>query len=134
MSDTCKAGLYIVDEIEAKRISLACEQGGWRLFALPAGIGSKDDFFEGVRSTFPLDPPLQSNRSWDALADSLWAGLDGLQEGKLVIVWPNAFRMRGLAPKEFDVATSVLSDLCVSLADIEATVGNTKQLLVLQVE
>jgi hypothetical protein len=32
----------------------------------------REAFFDTVRSALPMDPPLVSCRSWDALSDSLW--------------------------------------------------------------
>ena len=128
-----KTGLYTVSQSEAERIIRARAQQGWRIFRLPADITSKEQFFEGVRRTFPQDPALHSSRSWDALSDSLRASLDGLRDEPIVIVWPSAFRLKAEAPDDFNIATSILADLSASPADAEATAGATKRVLVLQV-
>ena len=125
--------MFAVSALEAERIVFECEQKGWRIFRLPANIISKDEFFEGIRRTLPLDPPLQSNRSWDALADSLWAGLHSLEESRIVMVWSDAFEMQVHSPKDFVIAENILSELPPSLADTKLTVGAPKQLLVLLV-
>ncbi len=128
-----REGMYVVTKTEANRIRDECVRSGWKVLRLPAGISSKDEFFEGVRQTLPLDPPLESNRSWDALADSLWSGLDALSDENILIVWPDASRMEALAADEFAIANSILAEIPDSLADREATVGATKHLVVLQV-
>jgi hypothetical protein len=46
-------------------------------------------FFEAMKALLPLDPPLVGNRSWDALSDSLWSGLDQLAADNIAIVWPS---------------------------------------------
>ena len=37
-----------------------------------AGGSGRKAFFDAVRSAAPLDPPVTSELSWDALEDSLW--------------------------------------------------------------
>lgn len=126
-------GFFTIDALEAEHAAAEREREGWRIFRLPTAISSKDDFFEGVRQTLPLDPPLQSNRSWDALADSLWAGLDSLPESKVVIVWSGASAMETHAPKDFAIATNILIELPDLLGSVDITAGATKELLVLRV-
>lgn len=128
-----RTGFFTVDALEAEQTIAKREQTGWRIFRLPTNISSKDEFFEGVRHTLPLDPALHSNRSWDALADSLWAGLDSLSEERIVVIWPDASRMEAQAPEDFAIATNIFTELPTSLADVEVTAGATKQLLVLRV-
>ena len=128
-----KAGFFVVDLLKARQTIAEQEEAGGRVFHLPANISSKDEFFEGVRSTLPLDPDLLSNQSWDALADSLWAGLDSLLEEKVVVVWPGGSKMEAQAPEDFAIAVNILTELADSLADVEVTAGATKQLLVLLV-
>lgn len=126
-------GCFSVNASEAEKIVSERQREGWRIFRLPAHITSADEFFEGVRRTLPLDPPLHSNRSWDALEDSLWAGLHSLGESRIVMVWPDAFEMEVHSPKDFAIAENILSELPPSLADTKLTVGVPKQLLVLRV-
>lgn len=104
---------------------------GWRVFRLPANMSSKDEFFNGVRLTLPLDPPLYSNRSWDALADSLWAGLDGLPDRNIVIVWPSTSRFEMYSVDDFAIAQSILADLPVLLSNNEVTAGSITNVVVL---
>lgn len=126
-------GFVEVDGITAEQTAAERERLGWRVFRLPFRMSSRDEFFDGVRMTFPLDPDLKSDRSWDALADSLWAGLDDSPDERIVVIWPNARQMKVRAPEDFAIATSILSDLPRSLADVDATVGSPKRVLILQV-
>ena len=69
-----------------EKIAEERRQEGWRIFRLPSNIWTKASFFNAVRRTLPLDPPLHSNRVWDALSDSFWSGLDELDDERIVIV------------------------------------------------
>jgi hypothetical protein len=107
------------------------EASGWRVFVLPHGISDRASFFGGVRTACPLDPPLIGDRVWDALSDSLWSGLDAVDDGKIAIIWPDSTLMARLAPEEFSIAQDILADITESLADNKATVGHPKQVAVL---
>ncbi|RQZ42279.1 hypothetical protein DIE16_02635 [Burkholderia sp. Bp9090] len=127
-----KPGLYVVDSSEAERIAEECRRSGWLVMCLPDEVASKDQFFDAIRSACPLDPPLHSNRSWDALSDSMWSGLDEVEEGEVAIFWPNSDRMKIAEPESFAIATDILVDLCISLAAPSVTASRTKTLLVFQ--
>ncbi|KAB1587793.1 barstar family protein [Burkholderia cepacia] len=127
-----KPGLYVIDSVEAKRIAEEYSHDGWRVIFFPSGIASIDQFYDAIRSNCPLAPPLHSNRSWDALADSLWSGLDELEDEKIAIFWPNSDRMKKAESDAFAIATDILADLCASLADQNRTASGTKALVVFQ--
>jgi len=59
---------------------------GNRVFLLASGIKDKRAFFEGVRRSLPLDPPLVGDHTWDALSDSLWNGLHGVDASAIAII------------------------------------------------
>lgn len=126
-------GFFSVDELTVEKVMLAAHTDGKRVFCFPSHIASKDQFFDGIRATFPLDPPLHGHHGWDALADSLWSGLDGLQEQDIVIVWRDSRYMQMQAVEDFAIALDILHDLPGTLADVALTAGQPKQLLVLQV-
>jgi hypothetical protein len=97
-------------------------QAGLAVYLLPpSGIRDRDDFFNAVRETLPLDPPLVSNRSWDALSDSLWGGLDALSAGHVVIVWANSDVMARAAPVDYETALEILTDIADTLAERDFT-------------
>ena len=125
-----ETGVLILDATEAQKRIADCEIAGWSTYRLPAGISSKAELFEGIRRTLPLDPMLQSNESWDALADSLWAGLDSLPAKKIALLWPDASIIQSRAPSDFAVATDLFADLASSLADARVMQGQTRQLFV----
>lgn len=126
-------GFFSVDELTAEKVMHAAHTDGKRVFCFPSHIASKDQFFDGMRATFPLDPPLHGYHGWDALADSLWSGLDELQEQDIVIVWRDSRYMQMQAVEDFAIALDILHDLPGTLADVALTAGQPKQLLVLQV-
>ncbi|WP_174950685.1 barstar family protein [Burkholderia lata] len=127
-----RSGLYVIDSTEAKRIAEECNHDDWLVIFLPVGVASKNQLFDAIRSACPLDPPLYSNRGWDALADSLWSGLDEVEQGSIAIFWPNSDCMKAAEPEAFAIATNILTDLCTSLADPNLTASRTKTLLVFQ--
>jgi hypothetical protein len=104
--------------------------GGARVYVLPHGIRDQRGFFEAVKAVLPLDPPVMGNTKWDALSDSLWSGLDGLDAQRIAIIWPGATEMASASPEDFEAAKEVLTDVTELLADHEATVGNVKQVVV----
>lgn len=91
-----------------------------------AGGAGRKAFFDAVRSAVPLDPPVITERSWDALEDSLWEGLFQLPEDRIVIAWLDASRYEASFPEDHDVAISVLASVVDLLADEHATSGRPK--------
>lgn len=128
------AGFFVTDSRKAKSVLSGCDRDEWRIFRLPAGMASSDDFFNAVRCLVPLDPKISRDGSWDALEDSLWEGLHSrVTETKIAILWPSASLMRESAPTDFMIASEILRELTVTLSDEQFTAGRPKQLLVLQV-
>ncbi len=107
-------------------------RAGYSTFVLPPErIVDRRSFFEAVRDTLPLDPPLGGFRSWDALSDSLWEGLRMHPSERIVILWPDADRMAASAAADFESAVSVLTDVASTLADSSATLGTRKDVAIL---
>ncbi|WP_175779412.1 barstar family protein [Burkholderia anthina] len=98
------------------------------------GIASKSQFYDAIRSNCPLVSPLHSNRSWNALADSLWSGLDEVQEEKIAVFWPNSCHLKAAEPDAYAIATDIFTDLSVLLAYPRVTVSRVKMLLVFKME
>lgn len=122
-----KTGPLIVGEVRRH-----AEQAGFLVFVLPSGgIKDRAGFFEAVRSTFPLDPPLLGSISWEALGDSLWEGLLNCSSRRIAVIWQGAKLMQMAAPHDFAIAISVLADVARLLADPRATVGVTKEVAIL---
>lgn len=88
----------------------------------------REAFFDAVRSALPMDPPLVSSRSWDALSDSLWEGIRSLGANRVAVLWPDSSFFSEETPREFEIATSVLADVARSLADPKATRGRPVEL------
>ncbi|MEU5940277.1 barstar family protein [Micromonospora sp. NPDC047548] len=117
-------------EIEAATTA-ACGQGV-PAFILSTGVGSgRDAFFDAVRATLPLDPPLASNYSWDALADSMFGGLVLLDVDRVLVVWTDAAEMMAVAPEDADTAVSVLVQTVTDLAEPKYTQGRPVSVTVL---
>jgi hypothetical protein len=128
---TLDQGLHRIDGLDLSMISKQLVDSGWQVFILPEGIKDRKSFFDGIRRVVPLDPPVRSDRSWEALSDSLWGGLDSLDEDKVAIIWEGSAEMAKADRDDFEIATGILSDLTKSLGDSDATVGNIKRVLVL---
>lgn len=126
-------GVLLLSSTEAERKLQDYEREGWRVFRLPIGITSKKSFFEAVRGVMPLDPPIKSNRSWEALADSLWEGLMSLREKRIVVLWPSYGQMREKDPEAFAIASSIMRQLVSTLCAPEITSQSVKQVVVIQV-
>jgi hypothetical protein len=125
-----KQGLHQIADFNIEAGVKELVNRGNRVFLLPSGIKDKRAFFEGVRKALPLDPPVVGDHSWDALSDSLWSGLDGVDASGIAIIWPGSAEMANAQPEDFEIAKSILSDLTESLADAEVTIGNPKQVVV----
>lgn len=124
-----KLGLHRAGAFDVPTIQLEATRQGFTTFVLPgSGVVDSSSFFDAVRGSLPLDPPLLGSFSWDALSDSLWEGLYQHPSRRLAIIWPGAGEMEAQAPSDFELALNVLNDVANLLADKRATVGATKQL------
>ncbi|HEV2668027.1 MAG TPA: barstar family protein [Blastocatellia bacterium] len=126
-----KQGLRQIADFDIETGARELANRGNRVFLLPRDIKDKSAFFEGVRKSLPLDPPVVGDHSWDALSDSLWNGLDGVDASAIAIIWPGSTEMARAQPEDYEIAKCILSDLTESLADAGATVGNVKQVVVI---
>jgi len=127
-----KIGLTRTGALDAEATRRQAEQSGYTTFMLPEkGIVDRVSFFEAVRTTLPLDPPLVGSRSWDALSDSLWEGLYSHPARRIVILWLGTRGMANSAPADFEMALNVLADVANSLVDPQATREKPKEIAVL---
>ncbi|MER7990266.1 barstar family protein [Streptomyces noursei] len=87
-------------------------------------------FFDAIRSSFPLDPPVISCRSWDALSDSLWQGIYSSGHDREVILWPDATIFSRETPEDFRIAMEILEEVAGLFADEVATQGKMKEVCI----
>jgi len=78
-------GLMLVSASAATQTIRECVDD-WEWYVLPSDIKGRNDFFWAIRDRFPLDPPIESNHSWDALEDSIFGGLSELETNQLIIL------------------------------------------------
>jgi hypothetical protein len=124
-------GLSLIPPADLADIAQESARLGLPVYVLSTGGGAGlDAFFDAVRGSLPLDPPVVSSRSWDALSDSLWEGIYSLPENQVVILWEDGDQFKAAAPEDFEVASSILADLARQLADPAATVGKPKSLFI----
>ena len=123
-----KRGLTIIRPTQAAEVQAAAKREGVPLYAISAS--DRETFFDAVRSFLPLNPPLRSSRSWDALADSLWQGLYDLKVPRTVILWIDTALFREESPEDFDTALAVLTGITEELADQGPTAGRPMEVCV----
>jgi hypothetical protein len=127
-----RRGLQRTGALDVERLRREAEGAGYATFVLPErGIVDRASFFDAVRATFPLDPPLLGSGNWDALSDSLWEGLCTHEARSIAILWPGARAMASSAPDDFEIALNVLADVAGSLADPQATCDHPKAVAIL---
>ena len=121
-----EAGIHCAPSEIVQESAAAYRATAWRVFVLPDGIDSKDQFFDAVVATFPLDPPLRrASDVWEALDDSLWGGLDSLPETQVAILWPDALTLADADPAAYEVALSILSRIAQTLRNPECLGGGS---------
>jgi hypothetical protein len=113
------SGVADLDPLNAAARREELEASGRRVFVLPGHIANTDEFFDAVRATLPLDPPVESS-NWNAVRDSLWEGLSELPDGDLAILWPESRTMADGDPRGYEVAREVLGDVARSLGDLNS--------------
>lgn len=124
-------GVYEVSPSEAELLTAEATAIGATVYKLQGDeVVDRDSFFDAVRTTLPLSPPIVSNYSWDALSDSMWSGLDELESSRILIVWSNSNRLKE-SPIDLDIAVDIFRDITESIASIELTDGNPKEVTVL---
>lgn len=108
-------------------------RSGWAVVRVIAGERVHDhaSLVDALAAALPLDPPLGGGGSWDALADSLFGGIDALRAGRVALVWPAAWRMRRGSPREFETALDVLRQTVDTVCEARYTAGRPTELLVL---
>lgn len=115
--------LRFVSGLECDAVREAARRAGATSYVLPRDVVDRASFFDAVRATLPLDPPLQGSTSWDALADSLWEGLHQAGARRVWIVWPGADAMANAAREDFAHAIRVMASVIEPLGDATATNG-----------
>jgi hypothetical protein len=125
-------GLTFVNLEQARNLVESARRADLPVYVITtAGHNGREAFFDAVRGTLPLDPPIQSARSWEALSDSLWEGIWLLESSAIVIVWPDAFEFRQASADEYEMAILTLRQVVESLADSTAAAGRPKAVSVL---
>ena len=129
---TFSPGVHRIGKFHVESVRRQVERDGFVAFLLPSdGIIDRQSFFESVKCLLPLDPPLLGSQNWDALSDSLWEGLYLLSAKRIAILWPNTEAMEAHSPTEFQMALGVFVQVSRALADVQATVGDPKQLAII---
>ncbi len=96
-----------------------------------ANVTDRASFFDAIRAHLPLDPPLVSHRSWDALIDSLSGGLADNKARAFLIAWPHEEAWNPSALEDRDAAYSALESVAKRVGNVALPQGGTKQLTIL---
>jgi len=129
---TFQTGVKRVENLDVEAAARNATGERAAVYVLPnSGIADRESLFDAVRASLPLDPPLIGTRSWDALSDSLWGGIDALDSSRVVIVWPNSAEMERVSPDAYKMALDVFADVAASVGDPAATDGSPKEVGIL---
>jgi hypothetical protein len=119
-----RRGVTVIDPSQAQEVGDEAARRDVLIYVISTGgQAGRDVFFDAVRRTLPLNPPIMSSRSWDALTDSLWQGIYELNRPRVVILWPDSSPFSDAAPGDFEIALSVFDQVASELADVEVTLG-----------
>jgi hypothetical protein len=124
------SGLHQIAEPDVTSAVTFYAAQDYRVFSLTAEIWDRSTFFSALRAALPMDPPLGSDRSWDALSDSLWGGLERLVNRRIAILWRRSLLFEERQRAEYETACQVLLDVCELLGNPEVT-WPTKEVVVL---
>lgn len=127
-----ESGVTFVGEEEIAR--LLTDAPLEKLFLLrlrTKGSGDREAIFEAFRRDLPMDPPVQTAHSWEALSDSLFGGLLSLASTRVVILWEDAAQHESLRAGATGEALSILTEVAELLSSPQVTGGNSKLVAVL---
>jgi hypothetical protein len=74
-------------------------------------------FFIAAKLVLPMDPPLSGKVNWDAFSDSLWYGIDNLNQQKIAVLWKQADNMMNLEARNFQIAVECFEDVATSIVE-----------------
>jgi hypothetical protein len=134
-------GVHPVTADEAHALAAEAQHLGWPVFRID-GPATERELLHAVRSTFPLNPPIESESEihWDALDDSMWEGLCDLGADDVLIWWQEAGRLapgrdallRPTRSREtYSTLMDVLTGLALSLGDPKYTVDDPTRVTIL---
>jgi hypothetical protein len=108
-----------VESCEIPRLRKQLTQQGFRVYELDGSqISSGHSLFAEIKRKLPLDPLLIGETiKWDAVADSLWGGLDSVALERSVIIWTNADHMLENGTSDLGRAIEVVRQVAGTLAD-----------------
>lgn len=95
------------------------ERAGGRVFRIAGdSIVDQASFVAQLKVSVPLDPPLVTGRSWDAIEDSVFGGIIlAVESGVAALVWVASDVMAHADPHGFAVAVDVLESACRAVDD-----------------
>lgn len=103
---------YYLDEADVEETVRALTADGFDVYVLSTARDSRHGaLFDAVRAVCPLDPLLVSDRSWDALVDSLSGGLLEVDHDRFALVWTGSAAMRDDNPQAYQTAEIVLGQV-----------------------
>ena len=105
--------------VASEQIGYMCselESEGYTLFTIDR-VRNAAEFFEAVKSSFPLDPPISGRVNWDAFSDSLWSGLETCQSDRVALVVLDATEFQKNDSRAFDLLVECMVDAAHQVED-----------------
>ena len=100
----------------AVRAVVAMSRSGAEAYVVDgAGIEDLPSWVREFSAHVPLDPPLVSGHSLDAISDSLFGGLADRGDSELVILWTSADVLRDRDAPTYQAVIAVLEDVVSQL-------------------
>jgi Barstar (barnase inhibitor) len=113
-----KSGVIQISSADVPAVMDQARKSMAKIYVLPnVPITGRAAFFDAVRGILPLNPPVIGSRVWDALSDSLAAGLARLDTAYVVIIWSNSRAMKAASPDEYERALLLWRDVAAELKD-----------------
>lgn len=124
--------ICIVQPNDIARLREQLAQRGFRVYELDGSkISNGDSLLAEVKQKLPQDPLLIGKTiKWDAVADSLWGGLDSLAAERTAIIWANADCILENRPTDLATAIRVFRQVADTLADPTSGVSRPQTLTI----
>ena len=126
--DTDAVGVKWEDTTKLDQMLGLLRSRDYVIFRIP-GCANLADQFVQFKDHLPLDPPLSGAINWNALADSLWAGIDLLSQDRVAIVWDNASLLKADSPESIEIALDIFSSISTDLEAAKYGARNKKQVV-----
>ncbi|HHJ14476.1 MAG TPA: hypothetical protein ENJ79_08910 [Gammaproteobacteria bacterium] len=112
-----RPGVYSVDaQLAEAMLNLSNSTNDWVLFQVDCSkVSDRNTLFKCLCAALPMNPLIHSDRSWDALSDSLWGGLHDVRKDKVLIILRGAKNLKSHLSKEYQKVIEIFGDVANTL-------------------